>query len=204
MSKKYYAVRKGFNTGIFNTWDACKAQVDGFSGAEYKGFNDEEEAHKYLKSKGITVSPDAVSIYTGNNYSPSRINSGVIIKSNIKQYDIHGSIKLSDANNISGELLSALIGINLAVDLGFSELNIIYSYDGVRKWATEEWQPKSNIAIQYLSAVNNLLSEKAPLNISFFSKNELTDKSLTKYASSLSMRAKAENMYIDTNKILQG
>lgn len=86
MSKKYYAVRKGYNTGIFDTWDACKAQVDGFSGAEYKGFNDEEEAHKYLNSKGISISPNAVSIYTGNNYSPSQINSGIIIKTNMYLY----------------------------------------------------------------------------------------------------------------------
>ena len=36
--KKYYAVRKGKKTGIFQTWDECKLQVTGFSGAEYKRF----------------------------------------------------------------------------------------------------------------------------------------------------------------------
>ena len=34
--KKVYAVRKGKATGIFYTWDECKAAVDGFSGAVYK------------------------------------------------------------------------------------------------------------------------------------------------------------------------
>ena len=46
--KKVYAVRKGKATGIFYTWDECKAAVDGFSGAVYKGFFTEEEARTYL------------------------------------------------------------------------------------------------------------------------------------------------------------
>lgn len=46
--KKVYAVRKGKSTGIFYTWDACKAAVDGFSGAVYKSFQTEEEAKAYL------------------------------------------------------------------------------------------------------------------------------------------------------------
>lgn len=49
--KNYYAVRKGNRTGIFRTWEECKACVHGFSGAEYKGFAAEEEARAYL---GIT------------------------------------------------------------------------------------------------------------------------------------------------------
>lgn len=33
---KYYAVRKGYKTGIFVDWEECKSYVCGFSGAEYK------------------------------------------------------------------------------------------------------------------------------------------------------------------------
>ena len=40
---KYYAVRNGYHTGIFNTWDECKKEVSGFSGAEYKSFTKLEE-----------------------------------------------------------------------------------------------------------------------------------------------------------------
>jgi len=35
---KYYAVWKGRKTGVFDSWEACAAQVQGFPGAEYKGF----------------------------------------------------------------------------------------------------------------------------------------------------------------------
>ncbi len=47
-AKKVYAVKKGKTTGIFSTWEACKASVDGYPGAEYKGFATEEEAKGYL------------------------------------------------------------------------------------------------------------------------------------------------------------
>ena len=29
MAVKFYAVKKGITTGIFNTWDECKRQVHG-------------------------------------------------------------------------------------------------------------------------------------------------------------------------------
>ena len=35
---KYYGVKKGLVPGVYTSWDECKAQVDGFSGAEYKSF----------------------------------------------------------------------------------------------------------------------------------------------------------------------
>ncbi|GKX30968.1 hypothetical protein SH1V18_34480 [Vallitalea longa] len=33
MGKKHYAVKVGKVTGIYSTWDECKAQVEGVSGA---------------------------------------------------------------------------------------------------------------------------------------------------------------------------
>ena len=55
VAKKVYAVRKGRTTGIFMNWDDCKAQVDGFAGAEYKSFADPAEAMAYL---GLAESPE--------------------------------------------------------------------------------------------------------------------------------------------------
>lgn len=46
--KNFYAVRTGKVTGIFQTWDECKASVDGYPGAEYKGFPTKEAAKEYL------------------------------------------------------------------------------------------------------------------------------------------------------------
>lgn len=51
MAKKFYAVRKGYNTGIYENWDECKKQVNGFSGAEYKSFPSLNEAKEYMGNK---------------------------------------------------------------------------------------------------------------------------------------------------------
>ena len=42
--QKYYVVWKGRNRGVFNSWEACSAQVNGFTGAEYKSFESLEAA----------------------------------------------------------------------------------------------------------------------------------------------------------------
>lgn len=52
--KKYYAVKAGRKTGIFQTWGECKKQVDGYSRAIFKSFSTMEEAEKYLYGKEKT------------------------------------------------------------------------------------------------------------------------------------------------------
>ncbi|MBC3759784.1 ribonuclease H family protein [Hyunsoonleella sp. SJ7] len=47
--KKYYTVWKGHHTGVFETWEDCKAQVTNFEGAVYKSFATFEAAKKALK-----------------------------------------------------------------------------------------------------------------------------------------------------------
>lgn len=42
--KNFYAVKRGMCPGIYSSWDECRAQVDGFPGAEFKGFATKEEA----------------------------------------------------------------------------------------------------------------------------------------------------------------
>ncbi len=44
MTKKFYVVWQGRETGIFTDWDTCKKQVDAFAGAKYKSFKTREEA----------------------------------------------------------------------------------------------------------------------------------------------------------------
>lgn len=55
--QKLYVVWKGKRTGIFESWEDCKAQIAGIKGAEYKSFSTFAEAKKafngnYLEYKG--------------------------------------------------------------------------------------------------------------------------------------------------------
>ncbi len=44
--KKYYVVWEGKTPGIYDSWEACKRQVDGFPGAKYKSFESRGEAER--------------------------------------------------------------------------------------------------------------------------------------------------------------
>ncbi|WP_040252665.1 ribonuclease H1 domain-containing protein [Psychroserpens mesophilus] len=47
--KKYYTVWKGHHTGVFESWDDCKAQIKDYQGAQYKSFATFDAAKKALK-----------------------------------------------------------------------------------------------------------------------------------------------------------
>ena len=58
--KTWYAVVRGRNPGLYTNWPDCFAQVNGFSGNLYQGFNSEREARRYLDQNDV---PDETSGY---------------------------------------------------------------------------------------------------------------------------------------------
>lgn len=48
--KKFYTVWKGHHTGVFESWDDCKAQIKDYKGAIYKSFDSFNAAKKAYKS----------------------------------------------------------------------------------------------------------------------------------------------------------
>jgi ribonuclease HI len=49
--QKFYVVWKGRKTGVFSSWEACAAQVQGFTGAQYKSFTSRLAAEQALRGK---------------------------------------------------------------------------------------------------------------------------------------------------------
>ena len=45
---KYYAVKQGRIPGVYTTWAECEEQVKGYPGADYKKFNNEEDAKVFV------------------------------------------------------------------------------------------------------------------------------------------------------------
>jgi ribonuclease HI len=50
---KFYAVRKGNQCGIFESWTECQNATSGFSNPEFKAFLTLEEAQAYLIGDNI-------------------------------------------------------------------------------------------------------------------------------------------------------
>ena len=55
----FYAVAVGRQVGVYQTWEACKQQVDGYSNAKHKKFRTIEEANQFIAENRI-VQPAAV------------------------------------------------------------------------------------------------------------------------------------------------
>ena len=56
MSSNYnfYAVKRGREPGIYDNWDECRRNVQGFPRSFYKGFKTQEEAQEFLDDESLT------------------------------------------------------------------------------------------------------------------------------------------------------
>ena len=159
--KKYYAVKVGRETGIFTTWDACKAQVQGYSGAVYKSFATLAEAQEYLTGTGASkmantddLTPDLTQLAEGEMVAyvdgsflleERRYAFGAVIFYNGKEYRFNGSdnhAELADMRNVAGEIMGAERAFAFALEEGARVLSVYHDYEGIAKWCTGEWQAK--------------------------------------------------------------
>ena len=154
MSSKVYAVKKGRHPGIYNSWDDCKKQVNGYSGAEFKSFKSLEDAEEYLGINSVMtgeVEPD-MSVITENDTAVAYVDGsynvktgiygcGVVIFSNgsSHQYSHAFCDELASMRNVAGEIAGAAYAMDYCVHSCIKNLKIYYDYEGIEKWCTGEW-----------------------------------------------------------------
>ncbi|WP_075780199.1 viroplasmin family protein [Marinitoga sp. 1137] len=173
--KKYYAVKKGRNPGIYESWEETRKQVDRFSDAEYKSFSSLEDAKEYLgiergKLETATNNPDKVVAYVDGSYDNKEkiYGSGIyIIHNGIEKefYKYGNDQNFLSTRNIAGEIIATLLALEYAKKQNAKEIDIYYDYEGIKKWAVEEWKTKSDIAKIYKIKFEEY---KEYLNINFY------------------------------------
>jgi len=145
MDKKFYAVKSGRETGIFNSWDECLKQVEGFSGAVYKSFKTKKQAEDYLSEKEQVYADDTLYAYVDGSFdaAQNRYGCGVVL---IYRGEVI-KFKKSDDNetlvamrNVAGEITAAVTAMRYAKEKGFTKLIIHHDYAGIAKWCTGEWK----------------------------------------------------------------
>ncbi|CAL2058150.1 ribonuclease H family protein [Tenacibaculum sp. 190524A05c] len=128
--KKYYVVWKGKKPGIYNSWDKCKEQINGFEGAQYKSFASESEAklafkktfndYKGVNTKKATLTKDelakigkpileSLSVDSACAGNPGIMEYRGVDTKTKKQIFIQGPFK-EGTNNI-GEFLAIVHGL---------------------------------------------------------------------------------------------
>lgn len=154
----FYAVRAGRNRGIYNTWEECLREVEGYSGAEYKKFKTYEQAENYLNGNSEEIAVEDINleglhIYVDGSYSVETgyAGYGIVYIYNGEVIDSkNGSTKrYADMRNVAGELFGAGIGIKWAVEKGYKEVYLHYDYAGIEHWATGFWKCKQEGTINY-------------------------------------------------------
>lgn len=162
MSKKknnFYAISVGKKTGIFKSWSECKKYVDGFSGAEYKGFPTKEAAEKYLKNKNEKSDNvgycGELQIYVDGSYDPNTKVYGygvVIVKDDNIIDELYGASNdknVAALRNVSGEMIGAMKGILYAMKNNCKTVDLLYDYAGIQKWVDGDWRSKKELTSLY-------------------------------------------------------
>lgn len=159
MPKKYYAVRAGRKTGIFTTWDDCRAQTTGYKGAAFKSFPTREAAEAYMSgadslASNETVETDGAVAYVDGSYHAGthEFSCGAVLFANGEE--LHFSEKFTDAalaemHNVAGEIKGAETVMTYCIQNGIDAVVLYHDYEGVAKWATGEWKANKPGTIAY-------------------------------------------------------
>jgi len=160
-AKKYYAVKVGKKTGIFYSWEECKASVEGFPKAQYKGFATMEEARDYMRDKDVTPQKPAnvLLTYVDGSYSDALKKYAfgcVFLTSDGKIYTAYGNGDNPQSlqhRNVTGEMLGAMYAVKCAMFNGYPAVEIRYDYEGIEKWVTGVWRSKTELTQKYAQAM---------------------------------------------------
>ena len=191
--KKYYAVKKGKHTGIFHSWEECKASVDGYPGAEYRGFATKAEAETYIIGTGNFVHGRQRSVSDGdaldeNSQAESKGEPGQVVAyvdgsfdekigkyafgcviltpegETIRRFGNGDNPQSMALRNVTEEMLGAMYAVKWCDKYGYSAIEICYDYMGIEMWATGGWRAKNELTQKYASFMKE---HGRKLNISF-------------------------------------
>jgi ribonuclease HI len=152
--KKFYAVRAGRDTGIFSSWEECKAQVHGFAGAEFKSFADERDAERYMKfgkSSESAAEANGTAAYVDGSFRDGASSYGcVILRDGKVVKELSGSDdRFPESRNIYGEVSAVRKALEWALENNIPAITIYYDYSGIEKWAVSEWKANSDVSREY-------------------------------------------------------
>ena len=167
MAKKFYAVKKGKTPGVYYSWEECKVQVDGFSGAIYKSFPSLEEAKAFVGGENeVKVNNTKETQITNYAFVDGSFNGatgvygfGGFLMVDGTKYLLQGSgddEEMASMRNVAGEVLGSMAAIEKAIELGVKEIFIYYDYLGIEMWATGAWKRNKKGTIAYYEYIDSV------------------------------------------------
>ena len=176
---KYYAVRRGKQIGVYSTWEACQAQVKGFSGAQYKSFPTKIEAEAYVAGHDPTPPQPSPIPHKNGQGSESQVQAHIWVDGSclpnsdgtlligwaflvhVNHAEWHrdsGNDIPAEAHqhrNVAGEIMAVLKAIAWCQDEQIRDLTIYHDYEGLASWATGAWETKTPFTRAYKDTIRN-------------------------------------------------
>ncbi|MDD7761904.1 MAG: ribonuclease H family protein [Firmicutes bacterium] len=165
---KFYAVKKGLNPGIYNSWDEAKKEVIGYKGAIYKSFKTIEEAKAFMKDmpseeKKVDIDEGEAICYVDGSYlekdGKKSFSYGYIIIFDDEEYICscrYNDKRYIQFRNVAGEVIGTIMAIKKAIDLGVKKIFIHHDYSGIRHWALKEWKANNELTMKYRDFFNTI------------------------------------------------
>ena len=152
---KYYAVKNGRVPGIYNDWNSCKEQVDGYSGALYKSFTSRKQAEEYITGteNEHKIEEGTVAYVDGSYRADTKEYSfGAVLFSDGKTETFSQKFSnpdMASMRNVAGEIMGAEFIMRLCTQRGIKSVTIRYDYAGIEAWATGVWQTNKDGTCAY-------------------------------------------------------
>lgn len=146
MANKFYAVKEGRSTGIYGSWEECKKQIDGYSGAKYKSFKSMQEATAYLNDAFVNETmPDELTAYVDGSYNSltKEFSYGVVILNDGREIAFNkkmDDVDLASMRNVAGEIKGSEAAMRYAIENGYKNIAIYHDYEGIARWCLGEWK----------------------------------------------------------------
>ena len=167
MAKKFYAVKIGKTPGVYETWAECQNQINGFSGAVYKGFLTKEDAMAFVDGNNgrqeTNEETQAVAYVDGSYDSATNAFSyGMVFFYNGQEMHFSKKIidnSLAEMNNVAGEIKGAEAAMQYCLDNNITNVTIYHDYEGIAKWCNGDWKAKKAGTIAYANFYKEISSK---------------------------------------------
>ena len=167
MASKFYAVRKGKTPGIYESWEACKRNVDGYPGAQYKSFKTRKEAEQFVgdacQKRNEYEMPQVFAFVDGSfNIATKTYGYGGFLQDGNERIVLQGSgtdEEMAAMRNVAGEVLGSMAAVQKAIELGKKEITIYYDYLGIEMWALGLWKRNKKGTIAYHDYIASVKDE---------------------------------------------
>lgn len=163
-TKKFYAIKIGKKTGVFDNWNDTKLQVEGHPNAKYKSFNNPKDAWDFVHGTEEVMKnvPNPLNLinelsavaYTDGSFNEtnSTYSYGAVVLWKNRTFQMSkrfANERDVPLRNVAGELEGAKKAMKFAQLNKIEFLTLYHDYEGVAAWALGHWKANLPLTQEY-------------------------------------------------------